>query len=49
MILTIVYQLIIAFVLFSIIWCIFTEKKPANQVVCAMTLLPLVMRMLMIK
>ena len=49
MILTVVYQLIIAFVLISIIWGIFTETKGTKQIVCAMVLIPLVMRMFMIK
>lgn len=46
---TLIYRGIIALVVLLIGWNLYTEKKLTNQLNCAMVLIPLVLRMLMIK
>lgn len=46
---TLIYQGIIALVIGFVGWNLFTEKKITNQINCALVLIPLVLRMLMIK
>ncbi|MBR2934452.1 MAG: hypothetical protein IKB79_02600 [Oscillospiraceae bacterium] len=46
---TIIYRLMVAMVIALVGWNLFTEKKLANQMNCAMVLIPLVLRALMIK
>lgn len=47
--LTIIYRLIIATVVLLVGWNMFTTKKLTAQLNCALVLIPLVMRALMIK
>lgn len=46
---TIIYQGIIALVIALVGWNLYTEKKLTNQLNCALVLIPLVLRLLMIK
>jgi len=46
---TIIYRLIVVLVIGLVGWNLFTEKKLASQMNCAMVLIPLVLRALMIK
>lgn len=46
---TIVYLVILAFVLGLVIWNMLTEKKVLNQLTAMMVIIPLVLRLLMIK
>lgn len=46
---TIIYRLIVVMVIALVGWNLFTEKKFTNQLNCAMVLIPLVLRALMIK
>ena len=46
---TIIYRLIVVMVIALVGWNLFTEKKITNQMNCAMVLIPLVLRALMIK
>ncbi len=46
---TIIYRLIVAMVIGLVGWNLFTEKKLSNQLNCAMVLIPLILRVLMIK
>jgi hypothetical protein len=46
---TIIYRLIVAMVILLVGWNLFTEKKLTNQLNCAMVLIPLILRALMIK
>ena len=46
---TIIYRLIVAMVIGLVGWHLFTEKKIVNQLNCAMVLIPLILRVLMIK
>jgi len=49
MILTIIYRLILVLVAGIVCWNLFSEKKFALQLNCALVLIPLVLRALMIK
>lgn len=46
---TIVYLVILAAVLALVIWNLFTEEKLQNQLTAMMVIIPLVLRLLMIK
>ncbi len=46
---TIIYRLIVVLVIGLVGWNLFTEKKLTSQMNCAMVLIPLVLRALMIK
>jgi len=46
---TIVYLIILAFVLGLVIWNMLTERKLVNQITAMMVIIPLVLRLLMIK
>ncbi len=46
---TIVYLIILAFVLGLVVWNLWTEKKLVNQITAMMVIVPLVLRLLMIK
>ena len=46
---TLIYRGIIALVVILVIWNLYTDKKITNQLNCAMVLIPLVLRMLLIK
>ncbi len=46
---TIVYLIILAFVLALVIWNLLTEEKLVNQLTAFMVIVPLVLRLLMIK
>ena len=46
---TIIYRLIVVVVIGLVGWNLFTEKKLTMQLNCAMVLIPLVLRALMIK
>lgn len=46
---TIVYLVILAAVLALVIWNLFTEEKLVNQLTAVMVIIPLVLRLLMIK
>ncbi|NLC33314.1 MAG: hypothetical protein GX781_08455 [Clostridiales bacterium] len=46
---TIVYLIILAFVLGLVIWNLWTEKKLVNQLTAVMVIIPLVLRLLLIK
>ena len=46
---TIIYRLILALIIGLVGWNLFTEKKVTMQLNCAMVLIPLVLRVLMIK
>lgn len=46
---TLIYRGIVALVVILVGWNLFTEKKLTMQINCAMVLIPLVLRMLMIK
>ena len=47
--LTIIYCAIILFVIALVVWNLFTEQKLVNQLTCAVVIIPLVLRFLMIK
>ena len=49
MILTLIYRLIIAAVIGLVVWNLYTEEKLSMQINCALVLIPLVLRVLMIK
>lgn len=49
MTITIIYRLIVAMVLFFTVWNLFTEKKLTLQANAALVVIPLVLRLLMIK
>lgn len=49
MIITIVYLIILACVLGLVIWNMFTEKKLVNQMTAMMVIIPLALRLLLIK
>ena len=46
---TLIYRGIVALVVALVAWNLYTEKKITLQLNCAMVLIPLVLRMLMIK
>ena len=46
---TIIYRLILALIIGLVGWNLFTEKKITMQLNCAMVLIPLVLRVIMIK
>ena len=46
---TLIYRGIVALVVALVVWNLYTEKKFTLQLNCAMVLIPLVLRMLMIK
>lgn len=46
---TIVYLIILAFVLGLVVWNLWTEKKLVNQLTAMMVIIPLVLRLLLIK
>lgn len=46
---TIIYRLIVLLVIVLVGWNMFTEKKLTMQMNCAMVLIPMVLRVLMIK
>ena len=46
---TIIYRLIVAMVIALVGWNLFTERKLTNQLNCAMVLIPLILRVFMIK
>lgn len=47
--LTLIYRGIIAIIIAFVGWNLYTEKKITNQLNCALVLIPLVLRLLMIK
>ncbi|MBQ7247395.1 MAG: hypothetical protein IJS22_04835 [Lachnospiraceae bacterium] len=49
MVVTIIYLAIIVFLLFFIIWNMFTEKDIMLQIDAALVIIPLVLRLLLIK
>ncbi|NLM45128.1 MAG: hypothetical protein GX201_14155 [Clostridiales bacterium] len=49
MIITLIYRLIVAFVLFLTLWNLFTEKTLNKQMNAALVIIPLILRVLMIK
>lgn len=49
MVVTIIYLAIIVFLLFFIIWNMFTEKDVMLQIDAALVIIPLVLRLLLIK
>lgn len=49
MFMTYIYLAIVALVLGLTLWCLFTEKKPAAQATAAMVVIPLILRLLLIK
>lgn len=46
---TIIYRLIVALVIGLVGWNLFTEEKLTMQLNCALVLIPMVLRLLMIK
>ena len=46
---TLIYRGIIALVILLVGWNLYTEEKLSSQLNCAMVLIPMVLRMLMIK
>lgn len=46
---TLIYRAIIAIVIVFVLWNLYTEEKITNQLNCALVLIPLVLRLLMIK
>lgn len=46
---TIIYRLLVVYVVGLVGWNLFTEKKLTNQMNAAMVLIPMVLRALMIK
>ena len=46
---TIIYRLILALIIGLVGWNLFTEKKLTMQLNCAMVMIPLVLRVLMVK
>ena len=46
---TIIYRLLVVYVVGLVGWNLFTEKKLTAQMNCAMVLIPMVLRALMIK
>ena len=49
MVLTIIYRVILVLVAAVVCWNLFSEKKFALQLNCALVLIPLILRALMIK
>mgnify|MGYP000924410791 CR=1 FL=1 len=49
MIITFIYRLIVAFILFLTLWNLFTEKDLHKQMNAALVTIPLILRVLMIK
>lgn len=47
--LTIIYRIIVALVIALVGWNLFTEKKLTAQMNCALVLIPMVLRVLMLK
>ncbi len=47
--LTLIYQGIVAIVIILVVWNLYTQKKLTDQLNCAMVLIPMVLRFLMIK
>lgn len=46
---TVIYRLIVVYVIAMVCWNMFTEKKLTSQMNCTLVLIPLVLRALMIK
>ena len=46
---TLIYRVIVAFVLFLTVWNLFKEEDMKNQANAALVMIPLVLRVLMIK
>ena len=46
---TLIYRGIVALVVLFVLWNLYTEKKLTNQLNCALVLIPMVLRLLMIK
>ena len=46
---TLIYRGIIALVVLLVLWNLYTDKKVTNQLNCALVLIPMVLRLLMIK
>ena len=46
---TLIYRLILAMIIGLVGWNLFTEKKLTMQLNCAMVMIPLVLRVLMVK
>lgn len=46
---TLIYRGILALLIFTTVWIIFSEEKIPNQAIGALVLIPLVLRFLMIK
>jgi hypothetical protein len=46
---TLVYRGIVGFVLLLVLWCLFNEKSFWKQVTAALVVIPLVLRLLMLK
>ena len=46
---TLIYLWIFVLVVFLVLWNLYTEKKLTNQLNCALVLIPMVLRLLMIK
>ncbi len=46
---TLIYRLILALIIGLVGWNLFTEKKLTMQLNCAMVMIPLVLRVLMVK
>jgi len=46
---TLTYQIIVACVIALIVWNLFREKRLAEQMAAALVLLPLILRVLMLK
>lgn len=49
MFMTYIYLAILAAVLGLTVWCLFTEKKLASQATAAMVVIPLILRLFLIK
>jgi len=49
MIITLIYRLIVAFVLILTVWNLFTEENLHKQMNAALVVIPLILRVLMIK
>lgn len=46
---TLIYRGIVALVVLLVLWNLYSEKKLTNQLNCALVLIPMVLRLLMIK
>ena len=46
---TLIYRGLIALVVLLVLWNLYTDKKVTNQLNCALVLIPMVLRLLMIK